>query len=222
MAPNNKHVTTENVYVSLAALFCVVVVLANIIAAKLISSPFSEPLPLPAGLLIYPFTFFISNLVTELFDATKARFMVWLSFAVSIVGYLITLMTLSLPAYNSTMQHAFEHIFSLNGIMLFSSLTGFIVSQMVDVKIYEAMKRWTGENKLWLRIISSSVIAQFVDAVIVCFGQLYIGLNLELALVIKLILISYLFKGSVCILITPIFYAAVTSTRKLIKTTGTE
>lgn len=214
MALNSKHVSNENVFVSLAALFCVVVVLANIIAVKLVSSPFSETLPLPAGLLIYPFTFFISNLVTELFDAAKARFMVWLSFAVSIVGYLIILMTLNLPAYHSHMQDAFEHIFSLNGIMLFSSLTAYIASQLVDVKIYEAMKRLKG--KLWLRLIVSSMIAQFVDAIIVCFGQLYIGLNLELSPVIKLIFISYFFKAGVCILITPLFYGAVRSTRKLL------
>ena len=59
-------------YQIILAAFCVVVVVSNIVSAKLISLPFVE-LCIPAGLITYPLTFLLSDLVTEVYGAEKAK-----------------------------------------------------------------------------------------------------------------------------------------------------
>lgn len=119
----------------------------------------------PAGLLLYPLTFFLSDLVTEVYGATKATMMVYLAFGLSILSCFIITITLLAPSPTKENYQQFQNVFCLSGVLLIASLTAYVVSQIVDIHIYSILKLWTGESYLWLRNNVSTLIAQLMDTI---------------------------------------------------------
>ncbi len=209
MSGNNYHI--------LSTAFCVIVIISNVISAKMVSLPFFQNFSIPVGLLTYPLSFFLSDLVTEIYGAVKARRMVYLALGMSFLSFLIIKMALVLPSPTIENHHQFQGAFGLSGTVLFGSLTAYIVSQTVDIQIYTRIKMWTGESHLWLRNNGSTFIAQLIDTAIVNVVHLYMGMGLEMAQVIWIILFSYTYKCTVSVVMTPFFYLMVSTFKAIPK-----
>jgi uncharacterized integral membrane protein (TIGR00697 family) len=175
--------------------------------------PFFQNFSVPAGLLTYPLTFFLSDLVTEVYGARKAKKMVYLAFGMSVLSFLIIKIAVLLPSPTIENYRQFQNVFSLNGTILFGSLTAYIVSQTLDIQIYAMIKSCTGEPYLWLRNNGSTLIAQLIDTIIVNFIHLYLGVGMEIQQVLCIILFSYTYKCTLSIAITPMFYFTVARIR---------
>ncbi len=197
----------------LTTLFCVVVVLSNVLTGKLIRAPFYSDLALPAGLITYPITFLISDVVTEIFGAKRAKFMVLLGFLMCFVSYAAVSLILFLPAYDPSNQRTFETAFSLYGPALYSSMIAFVISQIVDIRLYEAIKKFTGGKHLWLRNCGSTLISQAYDTFFVTFIFFYFGVNLDLSPILKITLLSYVYKAAITLAFIPLFYIMVNTIR---------
>ena len=172
----------------------------------MIKLPFFQDFSIPAGLITYPLTFFISDLVTEVYGAKKAKEMVYLAFGMSVFAYLIIKIALILPSPTLENQNHFEEILGLNGVILMASLTAYIFSQMLDIQIYSLIKKWTGQNYLWIRNNGSTLIAQLVDTTIVNLIYLKGGAGMDMAQVLPIMAFSYTYKCSFSIAFTPLFY----------------
>jgi len=195
-------------YQIISASFCVIVLLSNIISVKLISLPFFD-LVIPAGLLTYPLTFLLSDLVTEIFGAKKARYMIYIAFGMNILSIIILQLTLLIPSYNSENDYAFKFVLGLSGLRIFSSLVAYIISQLVDIQLYAWIKRYTGDRFLWLRNNGSTWISQGVDTVIVDLIYLYGGLGMGFNLILPIMCFSYLYKAFFSVATTPFLYLSV-------------
>jgi len=205
---------SEKLYLMLSTCFCVVVIISNLIAPKLFPAPFIPNLALSAGVVTYPLTFILGGLVTEIFGKKKAEFMVYTCFAMGIISYLLIQLALYLPSQERDNQVFFEKVFGLNGLIVFSSMSAYFVAQMIDVRLYAFFKKLTRTKHLWLRNNGSALIAQFVDTIIVNAGLLYFGLNMPLKDVAKVILLVYIYKSCFSICNTPLFYLAVSLSKK--------
>ncbi|MCY3975111.1 MAG: queuosine precursor transporter [Simkaniaceae bacterium] len=194
-------------YRIISSLFCVSVVLSNIVSAKMVRIALFRDLTVPAGLIIYPITFFISDLVTEVYGVKNAKKMIYHAFGMSIFAYLIIEVVIILPSANGYDQRRFEEVLGLNGILLFASLTAYLCSQILDVRLYALIKNRTGRDRLlWLRNNGSTLIAQIVDTVIVDTIYLQCGVGLELAEILPIMTFSYAYKCTCSVFLTPIFY----------------
>src|SRR4051794_18208857 len=101
MAPTNASEPMspkEKMYQGITAAFCIIVIMSNIISAKMVRLPFFHDFSIPAGLIIYPLTFLLSDLVTEIFGAKKAKFMVYIAFGMNILSFVLIEFALLLPA----------------------------------------------------------------------------------------------------------------------------
>jgi hypothetical protein len=196
-------------YTFLVALFCIIAIVSNIVGVKLTSVPMLTLMPLPVGLAIYPLTSLVCNLVIEIYGPSKAKAMVWLGFGLSFMTYAIFKITIMLPAVDSDMQIAFERVFSANGLMLLSSLIAYLISQTIEVNIYEWIKEKTHSRHLWLRNNAAPMVAQIIDVFIVHVGQMYFALNLDWTTTFHIMLFSYTFKMVYNAAFTPLFYVAV-------------
>lgn len=185
--------------------FCVIVIISNLLSAKLVTLPWIE-LTIPAGLITYPFSLLITDLVTEVFGAKRARFMIYLALAMNLLSLGLIQMALSLPTGGSEEQRAFQIVFGLSGIRIFSSLVAYAVSQVVDVQLYSAIKKWTGSKWLWLRNNGSSLASQLVDTVMIDILFLWWGLGMTMSEVFPIMLFSYLYKAFFSAACTPLFY----------------
>ncbi len=185
--------------------FCVLVILSNVISAKMIELPYIH-LCLPAGLITYPMTFLISDLVTEIYGAKKARVMVYTAFGMNILGFGIITLALWLPASHEFESAAFHETLGLSGWRIFSSLAAYLTAQVLDIQLYALIKRWTGPRWLWLRSNGSTCASQLVDTVMIDMIYLYGGLGMELTQVLPIMLISYMYKAIFSVVNTPLFY----------------
>lgn len=203
-----KSRTLHTIYQTICASFCVIVVVSNILSAKMVTLPFFA-LSIPAGLLTYPLTFLLSDLVTEVFGARRATLMVYIALAVSLLSFGMIQVGLMLPANEGEEQRAFQAVLGLSGLRIFSSLISYVTSQLVDIQLYAAIKRWTGPRFLWLRNNASTCISQVVDTVMIDLIFLWWGLGMTMAEVAPIMLFSYLYKAFFSLACTPLFYLLV-------------
>jgi uncharacterized integral membrane protein (TIGR00697 family) len=201
-------------YQTICAAFCVIVVVSNIISAKMVALPFGGDLSFPAGLLTYPITFLLSDLVTEIFGAKRAKLMVYIALGMSLLSFGIIQFALALPTNTVGEQTAFQSTMGLSGIRIFSSLTAYIAAQIAAIQLYALIKRWTGLRFLWVRNNGSALISQIVDTIIIDLLFLYWGLGMEMAQVLPIMLFSYAYKALFSAASTPLFYLCVFLIRK--------
>ncbi|MBS0625498.1 MAG: queuosine precursor transporter [Verrucomicrobia bacterium] len=191
------------VYQAILASFCVIVVVSNILSAKLI--PFFG-FPIPAGLVTYPLTFLLSDLVTEIYGAKKAKMMVYLALGMSLLSFGMIQIGLALPGNNPESDRAFQTVLGLSGLRIFSSLASYLISQVVDIQLYAAIKRWTQDKHLWLRNNASTCVSQIVDTVSIDLLFLWWGLGIPMAEVVPVMVFSFAYKALFSVASTPIFY----------------
>ena len=216
----------EKAYSLFMVIFITMIVLTNIIGVKLFEI---NSVTLTTGIITYPLTFLITDIVCEVFGRKRASLMVVLGFFASILSLVFINLAVMLPGsevwinnslgYNSIkdMQNAYESVFTLPGFLISASMLAYLVAQLIDVRIFHYLKKVTNEKKLWLRNNLSTMFSQLIDTIIVNSIFLYFGLNLDWDIIIKIIIASYLFKIIIALLDTPLVYIGVYYTRKYIK-----
>ena len=217
---------TEKAYSIFLVIFITMIVLTNIIGVKLFEI---YSITLTSGIITYPLTFLMTDIVCEVFGKKKASLMVLLGFFASILSLIFINLAVILPGsevwvnnslgYNSIedMQNAYESVFTLPGFLITASMLAYLVAQLIDVSIFHYLKKLTSEKKLWLRNNISTIFSQLVDTIIVNSIFLYFGLNLDWDVILKIIIASYIFKISIAIFDTPFVYIGVHFTKKYIR-----
>ncbi len=223
----------EIVFLTLAGIFLSTFALLNVLGlTRIIDLSFSLgslhiPLILPLGVLPYPLTFILIDLITEFYGKKRARTVVWLgliinmwiAFILWISAFLpphITLDPLThLPAITDP-NFTFYQIrtYTMTGII--GSMTAYLVAQLLDVNIFQWCKNFTKGKHLWLRSNTSTLISQLVDTMIICSFNFYFTDAMDhlpghhsLNLLFTLILSGYVFKAIATLLSTAPFYATV-------------
>lgn len=224
----------ESAFAVLMAGFVVVLVLTNIIGVKLFlafpetlpTGLFGEAITLTTGLITYPITFLLTDIVCEVYGQRRANLMVATGFFLSVASLALIHIALVLPgapAWSASnpnfptvpdMQRAFESVFTLPGVLIFGSMSAYLVAQLLDVRLFHYWKRVTQGRHLWLRNNASTMTSQLVDTVIVNSIFLGFGLGLPWGLVGKIIVASYLFKLVMAALDTPFVYLGVSGLRR--------
>jgi uncharacterized integral membrane protein (TIGR00697 family) len=191
---------------TITAAFSVLVVISNAISAKLIPLPLFDSFAIPAGLITYPLTFLLSDLITELYGAKEGRRMVMTALALSLLSYAVIQIALWLPSHQSEFQESFDAVLGLNGWIVLASLTAFLASQTLDVQLYALIRKWTGDRMLWLRNNGSTLISQLADTALVNWIFLHYGMEMESFAIFQVMVFSYAYKAVFSIGMTPLFY----------------
>lgn len=198
----------EKSYLVLCTSFTLIAVFSNIISIKLVTLPYLN-IQIPAGLLIYPLTFLLSDLVTEIFGVAKAKWMVYVALGMNIFSIGILELALWLPTSNEEHQKAFQIVLGLGTLRIVSSLISYIIAQIVDIQVYASIKKRTGSRYLWLRNNLSTCISQMIDTILIDILYLYWGLGMAFQDVLPIMVFSYLYKAVFSFLLTPLLYSGV-------------
>jgi uncharacterized PurR-regulated membrane protein YhhQ (DUF165 family) len=223
----------ERAYMALASVFIVLLVLTNVIGTKLFASPFNPNWALTTGILTYPLTFLVTDLVSEIYGKKRADFMVAMGFFMSLLMLAAVQMSIAVPPHAAWAgggfyadgwtagpagptgtavegyQHAWLSAFSLNGVLLLGSMLAYACAQLTDNWLYDFWKRYTNGKHLWLRNNGSTWISQIVDTAIVNGIFFYFGLGLEFWFGLHIMVTIYLHKLLIAILDTPFVYLGV-------------
>ncbi len=213
----------ERVYLVLASAFVVVLVLTNIIGIKLFAAPHDPAsFALTTGIITYPLTFVITDLVSEIYGKKRADFMVLIGFAMSLLMLVIVQIAIRVPAhpywvpgeggfYDSVegYQTAFESVFSLGPVLVIGSMSAYLCAQLTDNWLFHFWKRRTGGKHLWLRNNGSTVFSQLVDTLVVNSILFYIGFGWPLMQGLQIMGTIYVYKVLIALVDTPLIYLGV-------------
>jgi uncharacterized integral membrane protein (TIGR00697 family) len=217
-----KKELAKNIYLLLAGLFITSLVVSNLIFQKFFYwYPFDFKLfgnslfELSVGVLPYPITFLITDLISEIYGKKKANQVVVTGIFASFFSMGILLLANAVPALaNSPIDDStFNQVFALSPIAVLASMIAYLLAQFVDIRIYHFWKKLTQGKMLWLRNNFSTFSSQLIDSVLVV-GLLSVFGVLDWSLFWGLVLSSFLFKVFVAVLDTPLLYLFVGLFRK--------
>ncbi|QJP34026.1 queuosine precursor transporter [Nonlabens sp. Ci31] len=208
----------HRIYLVLAALFICSLVVSNLIFQKFFYwNPFGWfNFEISVGLLPYPITFLVTDLVSEIYGRRKANDLVLAGIFASVFSLGIIAVADVAPAIDaSPIQDAvFNKVFGATTIAVMASMTAYLFAQFIDIQIYHFWKRITGGKMLWLRNNFSTIFSQFVDTMSVLLLLCYYEV-LSWEQFWPLLIAGFLFKMLVALLDTPLLYGGVFIFRRL-------
>ena len=219
---SQKSELAKNIYLLLASLFITSLVVSNLIFQKFF---YWYPLnlkvlgnslfELSVGILPYPITFLITDLISEIYGKKRANQVVVTGIFASFFSMGILLIANEVPAIKNSPidDETFNQVFALSPIAALASMIAYLLAQFVDIRIYHFWKNLTQGKMLWLRNNFSTFSSQLIDTVLVV-GLLSIFGVLEWKLFWGLVISGFLFKIIVAALDTPLLYLFVGIFRK--------
>lgn len=193
------------------AAFIAILLLSNVLGAGKIASvtlPGIGPWPFGAGILFFPLSYVIGDVLTEVYGYARARRCIWAGFAGLLFMALMSWVVVALPPDSSWAgQDAYESVFGQVPRIVFASIIAFWCGEFVNSYVLARMKIWTEGKKLWSRTIGSTVVGQGVDSLL--FYPLAFLCLFETAVVLKLMLTQWVLKVAWEALLTPVTYAVV-------------
>jgi queuosine precursor transporter len=222
----------NRLFIVLAGIFITNALMAELIGVKIFSVESTAGLPpanlnifgfvmdfnLTSGVLIWPAVFITTDLINEYFGKPGVKLISYLTIVLIGYAFLILIFAINLPpaqwwldAYNKDPQgnafdinYAFGKIFGQGQRIIIASIIAFLIGQLVDVFVFQRLKRITGAKYLWLRATGSTVISQFIDSFVV----LYIAFSntYSIGQINAIGVTNYIYKFCIAILLTPLIY----------------
>ncbi len=222
----------NRLFILLAALFLTNAIVAELIGVKIFSGEstlglepahlnilgFTMDFNLTAGAVIWPIVFITSDLINEYFGKPGIKRISYLAAFFIAYSFIVIFITIKLPPAqfwldgNSkdptgnyfNMDFAFNKILGQGQRIIIGSLSAFLIGQLVDVYVFQRLRKLTGPKMLWLRATGSTLVSQFIDSFVVlyiAFSGLYPNQQ-----IIATGLTNYIYKFFVAILLTPVIY----------------
>lgn len=187
-------------FLSLFALFITCLLVSNIVAGKLI---LVFGLVLPAAVILFPITYILGDVFTEVYGFKNTRIVIWAGFAANVLMSLVFLATLALPHPDFWKgQSSYEAVLGLTPRIVLASLVAYWVGEFANSITLSALKKATKGRHLWTRTISSTVIGQGFDTVLF-IGISFFG-SVPLSVLLGMMLAQYLFKVAYEVVLTPL------------------
>lgn len=221
--PQQQKTRYEYAFSVFLSIFVTFVVLTNTVGVKLFTV---WGRTYGVSILWYPLTFLLTDIVSEIYGAKRAQFMVIMGFAMSVVLLMFSLIGIALPvAEFYPMQESYTAIFGPVWRLLFASMAAYLLAQMIDVRLFHFWKKLTHGRHLWLRNNGSTIVSQLIDSLTVNIIFLYKNPAVftgDFWDVIGVALNVYLVKVAIALLDTPLCYLAVSVMEKLTGVKGSE
>lgn len=196
-------------YLVLASLFTAALVVCNLLSNKFIEIDLGfKVFVVSAGILPYPLTFLMTDILSEFYGKKKTDYVVYTGFIVLLFVLLVIYLAGIFPAIPGSPMGdaAFGEVFSNSTRIIFASMVAYLVAQLVDVRLFHFWKWVTRGKHLWVRNNGSTMLSQLVDTVLV-IGIIFYDRE-EPSVILQYILDGWFFKVIMAALDTPFMYAA--------------
>lgn len=204
-------VTCSRLFMIIGIIFVSCLLLSNLIAGKMWAV--TDSITLPAAVILFPVTYILGDVFTEVYGFKKARFVIWTGFAMSFFAVLIYLAVIALPHPGFWEgQGAYETVMGTTPRVAVASFAGYLFGEFSNSMILSKLKVATKGKNLWLRTILSTVVGEGFDSVI--FIMISFWGTMENSVVLQMILFQYLFKVAYEVIFTPVTYAVVKWVKK--------
>ena len=200
----------DQFYLILAGIFIASLVTCNLIANKFVTVDLGfKVFIVSAGILPYPFTFLVTDLISELYGQKKANLVVFAGFIASMFVLLFLWLGGQFNAIPDSLvtDQIYDSVFRNAWRIIAASMTAYLFAQFIDVRIFHFWKKLTNGKHLWLRNNASTVVSQLLDTILVIF-ILFFGVW-GTDQIISAIIDGWLFKMLMALVDTPIIYGII-------------
>ncbi|WPX97841.1 queuosine precursor transporter [Candidatus Fokinia crypta] len=209
----------QQLYAGFCAVFSVLIVLSNLLYQKQVSFMFLGlfSFSIPTGSILYPFTFLLSDIISEFYGRDAARFCLRLGVIIGAGVACVMLLFMQMPAtsWSKMSTSTFSEVFGCYNTVFIASLIACYTSQMLDVKIFLYLKKLTKGKLLWLRSSCSTAFSLLIDTAIMLSVMSHLGIFPKEHLA-SLILNTYSFKLFFVALSIPILYCTTSLVNKFL------
>jgi len=189
-------------FVALVAVFITCLITANITAVKLVHV---FGLVVPAAIIIFPISYIVGDVLTEVYGYRQARLVIWLGFLCNLVTVIAIWLGQVLPAASFwDGQAAYERILGYTPRLLLASFLAYLVGEFANSFVLAKMKIATRGRWLWTRTIGSTLVGQALDS-LVFITLAFVG-TIPLAGLASAIVTQWLAKSAYEAAATPVTY----------------
>jgi uncharacterized integral membrane protein (TIGR00697 family) len=193
----------QRVFIFLTAFFVAALITGDFVGGKffvLFGRNFS------AGIIPFPLTFVLTDVVNEFYGTHGARRLTYAGLVAAIFVWTVINIALALPtsADSPIPDAVFRGAFGTSSRLYVASLTAYIIGQLLDISIFQILRRVTGHRLLWLRSTGSTVLSQIVDSLSVSFVFL-VGTK-PVGFIVGNAANNYVGKLVMAVLLTPLIY----------------
>ena len=209
----------QKLFVICSAIFITALVVAEATASKFFTAfelPFTihilgqsfDSVIMTAGVIAFPITFIVTDLMNEYFGKKGIRFVTLVGMAMIVFEFAILQAAMAVPtaSISPVPAEAFDTVFGASGRVIFGSLVAYLVGQLADITLFHWLRGLTEGRHLWLRATGSTFGSQFLDTLIVLLVA-FVG-QLSFQEIIAITLFNYAYKFIIAIIITPVIYGA--------------
>lgn len=212
---------SQKLFFVLGSVFVTALVVADIIGgAKIaeIGQIGDWPIRFSVGMLAFPVTFVLTDLLNDFYGARATRFLTFVGLGMLILAFVVLMAASSLRAVEKDIYPAgwFDGIFGSSLRAIFASLVAYLVGQLLDIWLFGVLKRLSRGRMLWLRATGSTLLSQWVDTIIVAlvlfggnpFDSSPAGApRMPYGEIWMIIVNSYIIKFVIAVAMTPVIYA---------------
>ena len=200
----------DQLYIILSGIFIASLVTCNLIANKFVTVDLGfKVFIVSAGILPYPLTFLVTDLISELYGQKKANLVVFSGFVASMFVLLFLWLGSQFHAISSSIVNdmTYDSVFQNAWRLIAASMVAYLFAQFIDVRIFHFWKKLTNGKHLWLRNNGSTIASQLVDTtLVICI--LFVGVW-ETEQIKSAIIDGWLFKMLMAFIDTPIIYGII-------------
>jgi uncharacterized integral membrane protein (TIGR00697 family) len=151
-------------FVIVTAIFITCLITANIIAVKLVSI---AGFILPAAIIIFPISYIVGDVLTEVYGYRQARQVIWLGFLCNLIAVIaIWIGGLLPPAPFWSNQAAYDAILGYVPRILIASFIAYLIGEFSNAYVLARLKIATQGQWLWVRTIGSTLVGQGLDSLV--------------------------------------------------------
>jgi len=173
---------------------------------------------LTAGAVIWPIVFITTDLINEYFGKPGVKRITYLTAGLIGYSFLVIFFSIQLDPASWWLEQnasdpdgnpfninfAFSKIFGQGLRIIIGSLIAFLAGQLIDVFVFQKLRKITGSKWLWLRATGSTFISQFIDSYIVLFIA-FSGM-FSWPQILAIGTTNYVYKFVVALALTPLIY----------------
>ena len=209
----NSSIKANSLYLILAGIFIASLVSCNLIFQKFFQIEIWIPIigyyvfEQSVGLLPYPITFLVTDIISEIYGAKKANQVVTSGLIASLFMLLVVSVANIVPmaSWSPVSSDVFNQVFGLSGVAVFASMMAYLFAQYIDIRVFHFWKKLTNGKHLWLRNNASTIFSQFIDTFSVLFLLCFFDVIPWEKFAI-LLLNGFIFKVFFAACDTPLFY----------------
>jgi uncharacterized integral membrane protein (TIGR00697 family) len=155
---------TDKLFVVLTAVFVSCLLLGDVTGGKTIATPLG---PISVGILPFPVTFLLTDVVNDFYGRKGARFVTLVGFGMAVLAWVVLQLSTWLTPDPSTYftQAEFAKIFGGSAQLFVASMIAYMIGQFLDIQVFQFWKALTESRHLWLRATGSTLLSQIVDTV---------------------------------------------------------